>query len=51
MPERIPWTIKGMWLEACKCNFGCPCNFDGFPTLGFCEGNVGVKWSNGVEVP
>jgi len=47
MPDRISWKISGTWLEACNCNFGCPCNFDGFPTLGYCEANVGFKVDSG----
>jgi hypothetical protein len=47
MAERISWRIAGTWLEACNCNFGCPCNFDGFPTLGYCEANVGFKVDSG----
>lgn len=47
MTPQIPWKISGTWLEACNCNFGCPCNFDGFPTLGYCEGNVGFKVDTG----
>src|SRR5438093_6588102 len=34
------WRIKGRWFEACNCAYGCPCNFNGFPTHGFCEGVV-----------
>jgi hypothetical protein len=38
------------YVETCNCDFGCPCNFSGFPTYGFCraltlyhirEGNYG----------
>jgi hypothetical protein len=47
MSDRIPWRITGTWLEACNCNFGCPCNFDGFPTLGNCEGTVGFQIDKG----
>ena len=34
------WRIKGRYFEACNCDYGCPCNFNGFPTHGFCEGTV-----------
>ena len=47
MADRIPWRITGTWLEACNCNFGCPCNFDGFPTLGNCEATVGFQIDKG----
>ena len=39
MADRIPWQIQSEWIEACNCDFGCPCNYSGFPTRGNCEGN------------
>lgn len=48
--------MKMDYVETCNCDFGCPCNFSGFPTYGFCraltlyhvrEGNYGdVKLDN-----
>jgi phosphate transport system substrate-binding protein len=26
-------------ILACNCDYGCPCNFNGLPTTGKCEGN------------
>lgn len=49
MAGKTPWTITGTWLEACNCNFGCPCNFDGFPTLGNCEASVGFHVDSGAH--
>jgi hypothetical protein len=54
---QIPkWHLKIDYVETCNCDFGCPCNFSGFPTYGFCralvlyhikEGNYGdVKLDN-----
>lgn len=38
--ETIPsWSLKGKLIVACNCDFGCPCNFNGLPTTGKCEGN------------
>lgn len=31
------WHFKADYVEACNCDFGCPCNFNGFPTYGFCR--------------
>ena len=31
--------LKGTVLIACNCDYGCPCNFNGLPTTGKCEGN------------
>ena len=39
--ERIPdWSITVNYVETCNCDFGCPCNFSGFPTYGFCRALV-----------
>jgi hypothetical protein len=59
--QQIPnWHIKADYVESCNCDYGCPCNFTGFPTYGFCrdlllfhirEGNYGDNISlNGLEV-
>lgn len=34
-----PWHIRGHVIIACNCDYGCPCNFNGRPTTGKCEGN------------
>ena len=47
MADKTPWHIKGDYFEACSCDLGCPCNFNGFPTKGFCEANVGFKITQG----
>jgi hypothetical protein len=36
------WTMKGVLIIACNCEYGCPCNVNGRPTLGKCEG--GWTW-------
>ncbi len=54
------WYMKADYVETCNYDYGCPCNFTGFPTYGFCrsliffhirEGNFGdnVKL-DGLEV-
>ncbi len=32
------WSMKGTMVGACNCDWGCPCNFDAYPSKGFCEG-------------
>lgn len=32
------WKIKGPKIAACSCDYGCPCEFNGLPTEGLCEG-------------
>ena len=31
------WSLTADYVETCNCDFGCPCNFNGFPTYGSCE--------------
>jgi hypothetical protein len=35
------WFFDADYLQACNCDYGCPCEFAAPPTPGFCEG-VGV---------
>jgi hypothetical protein len=32
------WFIEADYLQACNCDFGCPCEFEAPPTMGYCEG-------------
>ncbi len=43
----MAWKIKAKYYEACNCAYGCPCNMNGFPTHGFCEGSIGVLITEG----
>lgn len=46
--EAIPrWQLRVDYVEACNCAFGCPCNFTGYPTNGFCEALVGYHVRDG----
>jgi hypothetical protein len=36
------WNMKGTLIIACNCEYGCPCNVNGRPTKGKCEG--GWTW-------
>jgi hypothetical protein len=47
MADQVPWNIKGSYIESCSCDYGCPCNFNGFPTKGYCQGAVGLKIEQG----
>lgn len=35
---RTPWNFEADYLQACNCDYGCPCEFSAPPTLGYCEG-------------
>jgi hypothetical protein len=39
----MAWRIKAKYYEACNCAYGCPCNMNGFPTHGNCEGAVAFQ--------
>lgn len=32
------WFFEADYLQACNCDYGCPCEFSAPPTMGFCEG-------------
>ena len=43
------WALKGLGYEFCNCDFGCGCNFGGFPNSkdGSCRALVGMKIESG----
>lgn len=42
------WHITGDYVLACNCDYGCPCNFNARPTMGFCQGAVGFHVADGA---
>jgi hypothetical protein len=43
----MSWKMKARYYEACNCAYGCPCNMNGFPTHGKCEGSIGFEITEG----
>ncbi|MEP7057533.1 MAG: DUF1326 domain-containing protein [Caldimonas sp.] len=41
------WRLEGDWLKNCSCAYGCPCDFNARPTLGFCKGFLGMRITKG----
>jgi hypothetical protein len=43
------WSLKGEGYEFCNCDFGCGCNFGGFPNSedGSCRAFVGLRITEG----
>ena len=41
------WEIHAYFLDACNCDWGCPCQFNAKPTHGNCEGVAGYHIANG----
>lgn len=43
----MAWNLKAKYYEACNCAYGCPCNMNGFPTHGYCEGTIAFAVTEG----
>jgi len=43
----IKWAFTADYVETCNCDYGCPCNFTGFPTDNKCEALVGYHIRQG----
>ena len=41
------WTYQAEMINACNCDWGCPCNFNQKPTNGSCEGVWGAHITSG----
>ncbi len=41
------WRLEGEWMKNCNCAFGCPCDFNARPTLGYCKGMLGMRITKG----
>jgi hypothetical protein len=48
-PARTLWSLEGTGYEFCNCDFGCGCNFGGFPNSkdGSCQAFVGMRIHKG----
>jgi hypothetical protein len=46
--QRKPsWKVHAYFLDACNCDWGCPCQFNANPTHGNCEGIAGYHIKTG----
>ena len=43
----VDWQIRGPKIGACSCDYGCPCEFNGRPTTGWCEGLEAMRIDRG----
>ncbi|MGF1552434.1 MAG: DUF1326 domain-containing protein [Paracoccaceae bacterium] len=34
----VDWMISGPKICGCSCDYGCPCEFNGKPSMGWCQG-------------
>jgi hypothetical protein len=44
---KVKWKMHAYFLDACNCDWGCPCQFNAKPTHGNCEGVSGYHILNG----
>ena len=44
---KVKWNIEADFLQGCNCNYGCPCEFEAPPTMGYCEGMGAWKINKG----
>ena len=42
MKPKTKWQLSAYYLDACNCDWGCPCQFNAKPTHGNCEGVSGI---------
>ncbi len=47
MNQYIDWMISGPKIGGCSCDYGCPCEFNGRPTNGDCEGMEAMRIDEG----
>ena len=47
MNAKIKWNLEADYVQACNCDYGCPCEFSAPPTKGFCEGVGAWQIKNG----
>ncbi len=45
--EQTQWEITTEYIQSCNCDYGCPCNFNGYPTYGNCEALVAYRITKG----
>jgi len=47
---QTPWHLRGTGYEFCNCDFGCGCNFGGFPNSkdGSCRALVALQIGQGA---
>ena len=51
--QKPSWKVHAYFLDACNCDWGCPCQFNANPTHGNCEGIAGyhiITGSYGTNV-
>ena len=47
MSDKAKWSFEADYLQACNCDYGCPCEFSAPPTHGYCEGSLAWRITRG----
>ncbi len=47
MVTKTKWNFEAEYIQSCNCDYGCPCNFNGYPTHGNCEALVAYRIKKG----
>jgi hypothetical protein len=47
MAQSVKWNFDANFIQACSCDYGCPCEFSAPPTTGFCEGMAAWQITQG----
>ena len=42
------WNFEAEYIQSCNCDYGCPCNFNGYPTYDNCEALVAYRIRKGT---
>lgn len=45
------WSLDSEYIQACNCDYGCPCTFNALPTHGNCEAFVAWRVKKGSFGP
>ena len=45
--SNVKWSVEADYLQACNCDYGCPCEFAAPPTRGNCEGIFAWRINHG----
>ena len=44
---KTKWAYEADYLQACNCDYGCPCEFEAPPTDGYCDGILTYRINRG----
>jgi hypothetical protein len=47
MSDKMKWNLDADFIQACNCDYGCPCEFSAPPTTGSCEGMAAWRINEG----